>query len=276
MIGILQLIRVEKPLAAGIMTLAGVYLSAGYPAIISPTALRAALAIFLIDAFSFAFNDLADAAGDGISKHHRPIPSGRISPRLGFVVAFALAVAGLAVAATLGWLLAAFAATLVALSGWYSLRLKGSILLGNAVIAIMVASILVFGAIVVGGITRQVLAACVLAFLFLFSSEILHTIPDEEADRAVGKQTVAVRLGKKPAFRLFQLTALLTACTSVLLWLIGMASTAYFSAAIVFGVLPIAFTLGSTASGSPQAVRRAAILMKCIAFTGLVPILLLR
>ena len=275
-VGILQLIRVEKPLAAGIVTLAGVYLGAGMSSVFSSAALRAALAIFLIDAFSFAFNDLADAVGDRINKPYRPVPSGRVSPQLGFVVAVALAIAGLAVAATLGWLLASFAAALVVLSVWYSLRLKGSVLLGNAVIAFMVASVLAYGSLVAGGITWQVLAACVWAFLFLFSSEILHTIPDEEADRTAGKRTVAVRLGCKRAFRLFQLTVALAGFTAVLPWLVGMASLAFLLAAMAFGLLPIAFTLGSTASGSPQAVGRATVLMKCIAFTGLVPILLLR
>lgn len=258
------------------MTLAGVYLVAGTSSVFTPVALRAALAIFLIDAFSFAFNDLADAAGDGIGKPHRPIPSGRVSPRLGFTVAITLAVAGLAVAATLGWLLATFAAAMVVLSAWYSLKLKGSVLIGNALVASMVASLLAYGALVAGRITGQVLVACALAFLFLFASEILHTIRDREADQAVGQGTVAVRLGRKPAFRLFQITVVLTACMAIVPWAIGMASWTFFLAATAFGLLPIAFALAWTASGSPQAVGRAALLMKCMAFTGLVPILLLR
>ena len=275
-LGVLQFIRVEKPLAAGIVTLAGVYLGAGRSAVFSSTALVAASAIFLIDAFSFAFNDLADAVEDRIGKPYTPVTSGLISPRYGFVVALVLAIAGLAVAATLGWLLASFAVALVVLSVWYSLSLKGSILIGNAVIALMVSSVLLYGSLAVGGITPQVLAAFLWAFLFLFSSEILHTIPDEEGDRAAGKRTVAVRLGKKRAFQLFQLTMLLTACTAVLPWLLGVASLTFLFAAMAFGILPIVFTLRSTSSGSPEAVGRAVLLMKCIAFMGIIPVLLMR
>ncbi len=271
-----RLVRIDKPLAAAIVTLVGAYLGSNRASVFSPSTLRAALAMGLVVAFSFVLNDLKDAVADGIAKPSRPIPSGRISSRFGFGVALALAIGALAVASTLGPLLAAFVILLITLSICYSYWLKRTPLFGNGLIGFMIASILVYGALVDGHITWAVVKGSTLVFLFAFSTEILYTIPDEEADRKAGSRTVTVRFGGAQAFRLFQLTALSLAGLGVLYWLMGIASNAYILAAMLCSIAPIVLTVVVTRSGSQRSVQTATWVMRRISLVSLIPILLLR
>ncbi|MDP3063798.1 MAG: UbiA family prenyltransferase, partial [Chloroflexota bacterium] len=254
----------DKPLASALFTLCGVYLGGGLAMVLSYSALRAALAMSLIVAFSFALNDLQDVEADLSNKPNRPIPSGRISKRFGYICASALAVAGIAVASTLGVQIAVFAIVLTALSVCYSWRLKGTPLFGNGLVALLIASMLLFGALVAGNVTLAVWEGFVLTSLFAFSTEIIYTIRDEEADRKAGVRTVAVRLGRVRAFRVFELAALSFACLSVLLWLLGFASRAYLLAALVCVVLPVVLTVVFTRRGSQRDVQIATLLMRRI------------
>jgi geranylgeranylglycerol-phosphate geranylgeranyltransferase len=276
LISIPRLVRVDKPLAAALFTLCGAYLGGGRATVLSYSALRAALAMSLIVAFSFALNDLQDVEADLSNKPNRPIPSGRITKRFGFICASALAVAGIAVAATLGVQIVVFGVVLTALSACYSWRLKGTPLFGNGLVALMIASMLVFGGLVAGDVTQAVWAGFALTSLFAFSTEIVYTIRDEEADRQAGVRTVAVRFGRVRAFRVFQLAALSLACLCVLLWLLGFASRAYLLAALVCVVLPVVLTVVVTRNGSQRDVQIATLLMRRISLASFIPILLLR
>ena len=273
---ILRLIRVDKPVASAIFMLGGVYLSGGLAAVLSSTALRAAVATIFIVASSFALNDVQDIVADRTNKPNRPIPSGRISRRFGIVISAAFAVAGIAVASTLGMTLAVFSALLTALSVCYSYRLKGTPLFGNGLIGLMIASILVYGALAVGHVTLAVLEGCILTFLFTFSTEILFTIRDAEADRKAGMHTVAVKFGRERAFKFFQLAALSLACSGVVLWLLGFASNAFILAAMGCSFVPIILILVFTRSGSQLAIQTATFWMRRVSLLSFIPILLLR
>ncbi|MSQ32148.1 MAG: hypothetical protein EXR59_02780 [Dehalococcoidia bacterium] len=273
---IFQLLRFEKPIAAGIITLIGVYLGSNISTVLSSPALRAALAICMIDAFSFAVNDLNDAVADKVNSPKRPIPSGRISKQAVVVIAILLGAGGLAVAATLGTKLFLFALLLVTASIIYSYWLKGTVLLGNALIAIMIASILIYGAMVGGEVTSGVLMALGLTFFFIFSQEILVTIRDENGDRTAGVKTIAVLFGGSRSLVVFRTIALLAAGLSILPPLLGLASAPYFVAAIAFVVLPIITMVWLTRSHSNEAICKAIVTMRYISMLSLIPILLLR
>ena len=273
---ILRLIRVDKPLASAIFMLSGVYLVGGLSALLSFTALRAALATIFIVASSFALNDVQDIVADRTNKPNRPIPSGQISRRYGIIISSVFAIAGIAIAATLGMTLAVFSIVFVALSVCYSYRLKGTPLFGNALIGLMIASILIYGALAVGHVTLAILEGCILTFLFTFSTEILFTIRDAEADQKAGMHTVAVKFGRAQAFRFFQLAALSLICSGVMLWLLGFTSNAFILTITGCTFLPIILIVFLTRNRSQLATQTATLWMRRISLLSFIPILLLR
>ncbi len=273
---VLQFLRFEKPLAAGAFTLVGVYLGSDLSQVLSLPALYAASAICLINAFSFVVNDLSDVVADQVNNPNRPIPLGLISHRSAVVLAILLGTGGLAVASRLGVQPFMFAFLLVILSVLYSYRLKGTPLFGSALVAMMIASILIYGALVGGHITPGVWVASAMTFLFVFSQEILVTIRDEIGDRTAGLRTVAVLFGSAHSLRVFKFTALITAFFCIMPWWLGVASKPYLLAATTCGVIPIVLTVVITRNGSTQAIHTAIVSMKYISIAAFVPILLLR
>ncbi|MFG2640024.1 SCO3242 family prenyltransferase [Streptomyces sp. NPDC048370] len=71
-----------------------------------------------------ALNDWADRAEDAVDRPHRPIPSGRVTPRAALVASAALTAAGLALAARAGRPALATATALAATVWSYDLHLK--------------------------------------------------------------------------------------------------------------------------------------------------------
>ncbi|WP_138909721.1 SCO3242 family prenyltransferase [Streptomyces chryseus] len=87
------------------------------------TALAAGASLCLYEA-GMALNDWADRAEDAVDRPHRPIPSGRVTPRAALAASGALTAAGLALAAGAGRPALAVASGLAATIWAYDLRLK--------------------------------------------------------------------------------------------------------------------------------------------------------
>ncbi|OEJ24167.1 prenyltransferase [Streptomyces agglomeratus] len=87
------------------------------------TALAVGSSLCLYEA-GMALNDWADRAEDAVDRPHRPIPSGRVTPRQALAASGALTVAGLALAAGAGRPALAVATGLAATIWAYDLRLK--------------------------------------------------------------------------------------------------------------------------------------------------------
>ncbi|MFJ8076805.1 SCO3242 family prenyltransferase [Streptomyces sp. NPDC096176] len=87
------------------------------------TALAMGASLCLYEA-GMALNDWADTAEDAVDRPHRPIPSGRISPRAALGAAGVLTAAGLTLAARAGRPALAVATALSATVWAYDLRLK--------------------------------------------------------------------------------------------------------------------------------------------------------
>ncbi len=104
------------PGAAGVLT---------NPRVLSRTVVMLA-AFCLAASGTYFLNDAADVEADRLhpKKRHRPIAAGAVPLRLGVGVGIGLVVAGLAVAATLGWADVAIIGLYLALTVSYSLRLK--------------------------------------------------------------------------------------------------------------------------------------------------------
>lgn len=85
----LTLIRPDLSIAAGICVLTGQLLALGEMS--TPVqALSGFFSVALISGAILALNDCLDVASDRINAPHRPIPSGMISVRAGYALAFTL------------------------------------------------------------------------------------------------------------------------------------------------------------------------------------------
>jgi 4-hydroxybenzoate polyprenyltransferase len=257
--------------------LLGAYLSCGARCLLSARVLSAAVVVGLAVAFSFVVNAYRDVAADSLNEPRRPIPSGRVSRRVAGKFAMALAGVALGVAATLGPLMALFALGTVLLSALYSYRLKSTVLIGNAVIGTLNASIVVYGALAAGAVTPAAWVVGLLVFLGTVAQEILYTVRDQAGDARAGTLTIATRYGEEIAVRFFQLSALLFVGAATLVWLLGLASLQYVYALVPCTMLPmvgIVLLLGRQVTAAR--VRFALRVINAVWVTSLIPILFFR
>lgn len=277
-----QLMRPSRPAAAAAYALIGAWLGAAAPARLwSVDVFVAAGVVALITAFGFVINDVRDIPVDRIGKPGRPLPSGRVSAAAAGRLAWSLALAGLLLSTTLmpahgSWPVLGAAAT-IALGAAYSYRLKATLLLGNATVALLVASTLCYGAGIAGSVGRPVLLAALLSFVFVLAQELLFNLEDEDEDRAAGLRTTATRLG--PARSLALLRGLLLAVILVGLMPVplGLAPPAYALALGPCIVLPTWWLRRCLREPLPQAGRQAAArFSRLLWLTSVVPLLLLR
>jgi 4-hydroxybenzoate polyprenyltransferase len=191
-------------------------------------------------------------------------------------LSIALGCMGLGLALTLGPLIALFAAVLIGLSLVYSFLLKGTPLLGNALIGLMVGSIPFFGAISIGHVTIAVVVAGGLAFLLAMALEVLFTLLDERGDRQAELRTTAVRLGHWRTLAVFRGLATAVAVLAAGPWLLGMASSAYILAALACSMLPIAAVVTVlTVRSNEKTIRYCAKAMRVVSYASFLPLVLL-
>jgi len=148
------------------------------------------LAALLSTGFGNVVNDIFDIETDRISHPDRPLPQGSITPFAAGVYALFLALFALVAAFSVG-LPFGFATFLpLVLLFLYAVRLKGTPLAGNAIVSLLVAYALLFGALQAPHINRLFIPA-LCAMLLNFSREIVKDIEDEKGDREAGIMTTA-------------------------------------------------------------------------------------
>ena len=276
-LALVELMRPTKPLAAALFTLLGAYLVAAPAQVLSLPALTAAAVVFLGTAFGLVVNDCYDIAVDSVGKPYRPLPAGRVSRRMAVGFAAMLALAALALSASLGWALALIALSALALSWAYSYRLKNKVLFGNASVAVLVVAALLYGALAVGTPDAAVWTAAAVSFLYVTAQEALFNLEDEDEDRAAGLQTTATCLGGDGAARLIRAILALFIVTAIAPGLFGFAPAAYVAAALLLFAFPAAFFIHLLrAPLSRMAVVRAAKLSRLVWAASFVPFALLK
>ncbi len=276
-LAMLQMSQLAISIIAACYTLLGAYLSCGTQCLLAPRALRAALVVGIALAYSFVVNAYCDVATDGLNDPKRPIPSGRVSRRAAGALAVALEGATLTVAATLGPSMALFALGTTLLSTLYSFSLKSTVLVGNATIGVLNASIVVYGGMAAGKVTLTVWLVALLVFMGTVAQEVLYTVRDGEGDMRAGIHTISTQYGVGVAVRFFQLAALLFVVAALLVGLIGLASQRYVYALIPCTILPMAaiiILLGLKVTGGR--VLFALRVINVLWVTSLIPILFFR
>ena len=275
--GLAQIIRVEDSLQAGLYTLLGAYLASDATRALSAPVLRAALVVALIVAFGFVINDYQDVAVDMLNRPMRPIPSGRVSRRAAGALLVALAISALGLAWTLGLQLLLLALLTVILSAAYSLYLKNTLLLGNAAVALLDATIVLYGGLAAGNLTTAVWVVSVLTFLYIVAHEILHAVEDHAGDALAGLHTTVTRLGITAALRLFRIVALAFVVAALVPWFLGVASDWYLYAALLCSILPVVGVVVLLSRRvTDRTIRLSGRVMKWVWLSSLIPVVLLK
>lgn len=195
----LRLVRAQNLLIAAAGVLAGGWIALG--AVALPKALLfAAVSGIALGAAGNAWNDICDAAADRVNRPGgtRPFASGRIARGTADLIVFLGALAGLTAAALVsGWqVLAAVVALAVMLA--YSPVLKSRPAIGNLAVALIAGMPPFYGALAVGAPAAGIVPWALAGWLHLVR-EIVKDVEDEAGDRAIGRRTLPIVVGRRPA-----------------------------------------------------------------------------
>jgi 4-hydroxybenzoate polyprenyltransferase len=164
------------------------------------TAIRLALSMFVLQASIGAVNDLVDAPLDALQKPAKPIPARLVSRPVARVWAGATGVLGLALAAPSGPATVAVAALGAGLGYAYDLGLSRTTL-SWLPLTVALPLLPVFAWLGATGTVPPALGTLVPAALLAGSGLALgNGLVDIDRDAAVGKSTVAVRIGRNRAW----------------------------------------------------------------------------
>lgn len=158
----------------------------------------AALVTLLVAASSNAFNDYRDIEIDRINQPQRPLPSGMVSLRAALIFSIATALLSIVIAAFINPVALAIAVASNLLLYVYTIRLKSTVLLGNATVALISAMSPVFGGVAAGNV-RPSLWLGAIVFVGILGREVLKTLADYEGDLAHDVRTISTVWGRRVA-----------------------------------------------------------------------------
>lgn len=232
MIALLRLVRAPNLLIAAGGVLAGGWIALG--SVVLPKELMlAAISGMALGAAGNTWNDVCDAAADRVNRPGaRPLAEGRVTRGTADLIVFVGSLLGLGTAGLVsGWqLLAALAALVVMLA--YSPVLKPRPVLGNAAVAAVAGSPPFYGALAVGAPAAGIVPWVLAAWLH-FVREIVKDVEDETGDRNIGRRTLPITVGRRPAQVVAAGAGMLFIPASLLLPLSAGYGGAYFLIALV-------------------------------------------
>lgn len=274
---VLRILRLKTTGAAALYALLGAYLARGLGALVTRQAWYGAFVVGLVVAFGFVLNDRCDVMVDRINNPERPLAAGALSMRTAEIVLAVLAAAALIVAYLLGLWAVIFTVITIALGCAYSFWLKNTILIGNAVIALLDGSIVIFGALTLSGLSPAIVLLGGIMALCALAEEILFTADDVEGDRRAGLKTIATHWGIDASVRAYLAAVLAFLLAAPLPWLIGVAPSRYLIAVFACSMLPVTIIgLFVSRHRTPEAIRRGEMWMKVVWLLSIVPVLMLR
>jgi geranylgeranylglycerol-phosphate geranylgeranyltransferase len=260
----LSIARVGNDLALGIATVIGYILGGGTKFI---DIVIVFIVGFLLGAGGNIVNDYFDRYVYAINKPWRPIPSGLISAKTAYRVSVSLLIIGTLISFYLSYVngIIAFIASLLVYL--YSYKLKKTLLLGNMVVAFLVALSIIFGG-VAAIMNIDIIIASLFAFLLNVGREFLKGIEDVEGDKAMGIKTIATVYNTFTAYVLAFIVFLILVAISFIPYIMLRYSIIYLILAL--GVdLTVLFSLYITRDLSPSNAFKATRLLKLSVFLGL-------
>jgi len=196
---VFRLVRATNLLIAATGVLAGGWIALGAVAL-SKLLLFAALSGVALGAAGNAWNDICDADADRLNRTPdlRPLTAGRIRRGTADLVVFLGALGGLAAAALVGGRQVIVALGALAVMLAYSALIKPRPAAGNLAVALVAGLPPFYGALAIGRPAAGVVPWALAAWIHL-AREIVKDVEDEAGDRAIGRRTLPIVLGRRPA-----------------------------------------------------------------------------
>jgi 4-hydroxybenzoate polyprenyltransferase len=201
--------------------------------------LLAALSGMALGAAGNAMNDLHDVAADRINRPagQRPLVGGRLGPGTAAATVVAGALLGIAAAGLVGGALVGAAAAAFAVMAGYSRVLKPRGWPGNIAVAALAGLPLAYGALAVDRPAAGAVPWLVAGWLHLVR-EVVKDVDDEPGDRAIGRRTLPVRIGRAGTLRVATgLAVLFLPVSAVVPWAAGYGWAYFGIAAPAWGVM---------------------------------------
>ena len=255
--GVVEIVRPELPLAAGMCVVIGEYLALGAIPSLEFIA-SGVLCGFLLSGSAMATNDYFDLEVDRVNAPWRALPAGHLTPGEAMGLGLLLGAAGLAAAWALSPTAFGIALTLWILGFLYNWRLKASGFLGNLIVGLSVAMTFVIGGVGVGRPWNgMVWLFGLIAFVFDLAEEIAGDAMDAEGDRARGSRSLAIVWGKRTALWISSaLFALMVALTWVPM-VVGEYGLSYAAPTLLADALVSVFVVKLLRSRTPTEGRWA-------------------
>jgi geranylgeranylglycerol-phosphate geranylgeranyltransferase len=265
----IQLIRPELPLAAGLCVVLGQVIALGSLPPIEMMGLGFLLGLFLSSS-AMVFNDYFDLEVDRINAPQRPLPSGLLTT--GEVIAFGAITAGLGLAVALSIHPLAFGLSLITwvLGFLYNWKLKAAGLAGNLIVSTSVAMTFILGGVSVGQAGNPGLWLFgLIAFLFDLGEEIAGDAMDMAGDQQRGSRSIAILHGKQAALRISGLLFAVMIALTLVPVIMGETGLGYLIPIVILDAVLIYFVFRLLRSQSPQEGRGAMRAMYLSASIGL-------
>ena len=222
-----------------------------------------------------AFNDYCDYEIDLINRPNRPLSRGMITSFQALSFAVILFAIGSVTAFQLPFY-ARLTAVGVAmpLIIIYSMRLKGTPLLGNISVAIILGLTFVFCGLSFNKLGPMIMPA-ILAFGLTLVRELIKDIADVEGDNSAGLKTLPLVIGKKKAITVAMIKAVLIGLVSLIPYYLNIYGNYYLILLIIGVEIPLAIVVVLfMKSPSISTARQSEKLLKFSTIIGLTAILI--
>ncbi len=265
-----ELIRPVNSIMAAIAVFVGAVIVAGtFAAYMTPVHL-AIIATFIITGAGMIINDYCDRNIDFLNKRHRPIPSGRVTPKGAFVLALTLFAAGIYISYFINFYCFLIALVNSVFLIIYSYNLKKVIALGHVFVSYLVASSFLFGGFATGldGLVPVTIVSLI-AFFSNFSREIIKTIEDMKGDRLGKVKSLPIVLGEKSARKVATLLMTISVMLAPLPYLMGYMTEIYIyvvSMGLVLFVFSIIWNMRETPAENVHKLMKLAMFVCLLAF----------
>ena len=232
MTAVLRLMRAPNLLIAAAGVLAGGCIALEEIAL--PKELMfAALSGMALGAVGNTWNDIRDVAADRVNRPGtRPLAAGLVTRATADFIVFAGTFLGLVFAALVSGQQILAALTALAVMLVYSPFLKPYPVVGNVAVAVVAGSPPFYGALAVGQPAAGVVPWVLAAWLH-FVREIVKDVEDEAGDRAIGRRTLPIAVGQRPALLIAAAAGLFFVPASLVLPRNAGYSGAYFLIALL-------------------------------------------
>ncbi len=220
--GLFRLLRFELPFSAGVCVVMGQLLALGEFSTIGITA-AGFVSVFFISASILVLNDYFDVETDKINAPERPIPSNLVLPSEALFFSSLLLFAGLILSYLISNTVLIISIVLTLVGFLYNRYFKKSGLPGNLMVSFSVGMTFIYGGATVGlPLNKAVVFFCFIAALIDLGEEIAADSMDEQGDRLINSNSLAIKYGKETALKIswyiFLFVILLTFVPFIIGW----------------------------------------------------------